>query len=369
MANRINQVYEQYWSYTAAKTDLNSRSFLDVLACCVRFFDKKKEDQKYEDLQNEVAGIMGITPPSTRKMINQLVKLGFLLPNMGGYREETKEYLDAKTDKRRQSLLSKVVYRYSNFNNSMTDPDFGGQGQINFFLKTLEEVGYISDSELVALMTININDYPRGYLTSEELRSVYLKAKMSGFIDRKYNQISHLKNLLSRLDDLALHDGVLYFKTDAQKLFGESEETPKSGRDNYLQRVFKGELEEESTIHYETETPQCMLEGLSYPVLIASHIKPYKDSKETEAFDINNGLLLSKNFDSLFDLGYITFEDDGRIRTSKDLDPRVEGYVKSFKLDKDFVNPKRMKYMEYHREHVFEKRYSRAERKRYSLIK
>ena len=118
MANRINQVYEQYWSYTAAKTDLNSRSFLDVLACCVRFFDKKKEDQKYEDLQNEVAGIMGITPPSTRKMINQLVKLGFLLPNMGGYREETKEYLDAKTDKRRQSLLSKVVYRYSNFNNS-----------------------------------------------------------------------------------------------------------------------------------------------------------------------------------------------------------------------------------------------------------
>lgn len=368
MVNRINQVYEQYWSYTAAKTDLNSRSFLDVLAGCVRFFNRKKEDQNYEGLQNEVAGIMGITPPSTRKMINQLVKLGFLMPNMGGYREETKEYLDAKTDKKRQSILSKVVYRYSNFNNSMTDPDFGGQGQINFFLRTLEEVGYISDKELVALMSINVNDYQRGYLTSEELSAIYQTAKKNGFVDRKYNQISHLKNLLGRLDDLVLHDGVLYFKTDAQKLFGEEEKASKSGRDSYLQRVFKSELEEESTIHYESEIPKCMLEGLSYPVLIASHIKPYIDSDETEAFDINNGLLLSKNFDSLFDLGYITFDDEGKIVTSKDLDSEVAEYSKSFKLDKDFVNPKRMKYMEYHRKYVFEKRYSRVARRQYSLI-
>lgn len=56
-----------------------------------------------------------------------------------------------------------------------------------------------------------------------------------------------------------------------------------------------------------------MLEKLAYPVLIASHIKPFILSDDTEAYDPNNGLLLSRTLDSLFDLKYISFDDEGNM--------------------------------------------------------
>lgn len=73
-------------------------------------------------------------------------------------------------------------------------------------------------------------------------------------------------NLLSKLDDLKSHDGALYFKTDADRLFGDDSETRKNVRDPYLQRVYKSELEDESIAFYNSETPKCMLEGISHPV-------------------------------------------------------------------------------------------------------
>ena len=362
MVNRSNQIYEEYWSYTAAYTDIYGSNFISVLRECINFFDNNNNiiysNLKYEELQNVVGKLTGITLPSVRKAINQLVKLGFLRPHLQGYYPEAKEFLLAKTDRKRQSLLSKVVYKHCNFNNSMTKPDVHGYGQINFLLKTLEEVGRINDKALVALMSIDINNYPQGFLTSNELDIIYNEAYNSGFIERKYNQIAHLKNLLGRLDDLQVHDNVIYFKTDAERLFGDDDETKKVLRDSYLQRVYKSELEEESTIHYECEIPKCMVEGLSHPVLIASHIKPYKDSEPNEAFDVNNGLLLSKNFDSLFDLGYITFNNDGTIKPSNVLNTDVKNYLSNYRLHKDFINPKRLDYMDYHRYHVFEHRFS-----------
>lgn len=362
MVNRSNQIYEEYWSYTAAYTDIYGSNFISVLRECINFFENNiniiYSNLKYEELQKVVGELTGITLPSVRKAINQLVKLGFLRPHLQGYYPEAKEFLLAKTDRKRQSLLSKVVYKHCNFNNSMTKPDVHGYGQINFLLKTLEEVGRINDKALVALMSIDINNYPQGFLTSNELDIIYNEAYNSGFIERKYNQIAHLKNLLGRLDDLQVHDNVIYFKTDAERLFGDDDETKKVLRDSYLQRVYKSELEEESTIHYECEIPKCMVEGLSHPVLIASHIKPYKDSEPNEAFDVNNGLLLSKNFDSLFDLGYITFNNDGTIKPASVLNTDVKNYLSNYRLHKDFINPKRLDYMEYHRYNVFEHRFS-----------
>ena len=108
-----------------------------------------------------------------------------------------------------------------------------------------------------------------------------------------------------------------------------------------------------------------MLEGISHPVLIASHIKPYKDSNSEEAFDVNNGLLLSKNTDSLFDLGYITFNNDGTICPSKVLSNDVIEHITQFRLNEHFINEKRLDYMAYHRAQVFEKRYNSYLAKKY----
>jgi hypothetical protein len=47
--------------------------------------------------------------------------------------------------------------------------------------------------------------------------------------------------------------------------------------------------------------------------LIASHIKPWSKSSNSEHLDPFNGLLLLPNLDKVFDLGYITFEESGEI--------------------------------------------------------
>lgn len=361
-----DQRYEEYWKYTAAKTDFNSDDFLEVIRACVEYFDDASLVKSYEGLQERLAVVMGITLPSVRKMINQLVKLGFLKPQMLGYNYEAKEYLSARTNRRRASILSRIVYKYSNFNNSMQKPSFG-RGQIQFFIKTLEKVGCLSDKQLTALMNVDVSNCTAGYLTADNLETIYNEALCSGFVDRKYNQVEHLWNLLGRLDDLSIHNHQIYFKTDADRLFGTNEEEKKSVRDSYLQRVYKSELEEESCNHYGCNQPKCMLEGLAYPVLIASHIKPYSHclNDEKAQFDVNNGLLLSKNTDSLFDLGYITFNDDGSIESSKSLSQDLTNYLSHFRLHRDFLTPQRIEYMKYHKSFVFEKRYTTKSVKKY----
>lgn len=377
MKNRVNQIYEKYWNYTAALTDFNGELFLGVLRACIDFIDAHK-DEKYTAIKNKASQqyLQTLFPSEAkkeedrlftqRKRWNQLVKLGFIRPFLTGYPAEVREYLDAKTDRTRKNILSKIVYKYANFLNATTH-DIKTK-QLSFFIKTLEIVGSLNYDQLATLMTIDIVEFGREYATLEDINKQYSTVDVKGFEERKYNQIEHLQNVLGKLDDLCIHDGTIYFKTDADRLFAD-EETKKEVRDPYLQRVYKSELEEESCIHFECETPKCMLEGLTHPVLIASHIKPYISCKEDKdaQFDVNNGLLLSKNLDSLFDLGYITFNDEGVIVPSKVLDKGMVLYLSQFRLHKDFINKKRMEYMQYHRDNVFEKKFSSRSVKKYVL--
>jgi 5-methylcytosine-specific restriction enzyme A len=54
----------------------------------------------------------------------------------------------------------------------------------------------------------------------------------------------------------------------------------------------------------------------NYPkieILVASHIVPWKDANNDERLDVNNGILLSPNYDALFDRHLISFENSGKI--------------------------------------------------------
>jgi predicted restriction endonuclease len=50
--------------------------------------------------------------------------------------------------------------------------------------------------------------------------------------------------------------------------------------------------------------------------LIASHVQPWRDSNNEERLDGENGLLLTPTVDHLFDKGFISFEDSGRLIVS-----------------------------------------------------
>ena len=69
---------------------------------------------------------------------------------------------------------------------------------------------------------------------------------------------------------------------------------------------------------------QCRITGVADPhFLIASHIKPWRDCADHEKLDGSNGLLLSPHVDQLFDLGLISFADDGTVLKSAKLPPEV----------------------------------------------
>ena len=97
--------------------------------------------------------------------------------------------------------------------------------------------------------------------------------------------------------------------------------------------------------------------------LRASHIQPWAAcSTGTQRTDGNNGLLLSPQADLLFDKGWITFEEKGRLCISAELPSDVRS-----KIGLDLrngrncgqFNPEQQKYLEFHRNDVFGKRYRR----------
>lgn len=59
---------------------------------------------------------------------------------------------------------------------------------------------------------------------------------------------------------------------------------------------------------------RCAASGFSDTrILIASHILPWKDAKDEQRLDVDNGLLLSPDYDALFDKHLISFEPSGKI--------------------------------------------------------
>ncbi len=101
----------------------------------------------------------------------------------------------------------------------------------------------------------------------------------------------------------------------------------------------------------------CAITGCTeLSVLRASHIKPWSQSNISERMSLYNGILLSPNFDVCFDNGLISFDDSGTILISKYLDDknlRTLGIHKDIRLST--IEDKHKKYLQYHREYIFEK--------------
>lgn len=99
---------------------------------------------------------------------------------------------------------------------------------------------------------------------------------------------------------------------------------------------------------------KCCVTGCTYvSILRASHIKPWRDSTNTERLDKFNGLLLSPNLDALFDKGFISFTDGGKILISKLLPADVRK-IFGVSIDaKIHLKSQHAKYLQWHREKVF----------------
>ncbi|MFC3161555.1 HNH endonuclease [Chryseobacterium arachidis] len=87
--------------------------------------------------------------------------------------------------------------------------------------------------------------------------------------------------------------------------------------------------------------------------LIASHIKPWKKSTNNEKIDKYNGLLLLPTYDKLFDLGFISFDDNGIIIISNSLTNFDKlGIDEAIRIE---LKDENKIYLQYHRQEIFKK--------------
>lgn len=102
----------------------------------------------------------------------------------------------------------------------------------------------------------------------------------------------------------------------------------------------------------------CAVVGLDVISLLrASHSKPWaKCETDAERLDVYNGLLLAPNLDAAFDGGWITFDDDGRIRFS----PQLQSDAADMMALRPELRLRRIEdghrgYLAFHREYVLRK--------------
>lgn len=89
--------------------------------------------------------------------------------------------------------------------------------------------------------------------------------------------------------------------------------------------------------------------------LIASHIRPWRDSNNDERLDGENGLLLTPTVDHLFDKGFISFEDAGQLIVSPVADPvslKRMGIDHERRVNVGAFSEGQRRYLEFHRENV-----------------
>ena len=103
----------------------------------------------------------------------------------------------------------------------------------------------------------------------------------------------------------------------------------------------------------------CCLTGINIdPLLIVSHIKPWKASTGFEKTNAANGLLLNAFHDKAFDRGYMTIDDDYRVHISARVPHTDINDYWLYQFEGRYItlpssNLPSHEFIEYHQKHVF----------------
>ena len=95
---------------------------------------------------------------------------------------------------------------------------------------------------------------------------------------------------------------------------------------------------------------KCALCNIHTPqLLIASHIKAWSESTNTEKLDENNGLLLCAHHDALFDKHLISFDNEGKVIVSPTLSIEEKAELQIDAISDISISSEMLPYLEVHR--------------------
>lgn len=387
--NKIdNQTYEDYWSTTMAITNFFDSQFKKTLAIIINHIDTYKLADKRDDeliknlkstrkqfdqeivhgkeLEEKIRNVFpndDDTGASTRKQINEFVKLGFVKPYLKGYVPAAKEFIKPKqSSENLHRLFSDTVYEYSSFNSSQTCDD-SSHNQIQFVVKTLlnRKTKELTGTELIGLMTQDVSERP--YADEKTISTGVNWVKIIGFKERKYNQISHLKSILKNMELFSIIPGeskwdfTLKLQEDAKEYIPVPNNTR---RDSYRFAMMKKAVYIESEQRYGKKI--CWLTKKETEGLVVSHIYASADALRNwdvdEAYDPNNAFLLAPgNPDQYFDKYKMTFSDDGHVIFGQYVSDSFVEEVENnnYRIDKEILNTDRVEYLKVHNQKFFQK--------------
>ncbi len=208
----------------------------------------------------------------------------------------------------------------------------GEEDSSRYYIRSHDEI-FREFFRKIALPTIT---YVSIYKISDSVGKIYFYFYIS--LDYEYNPVNHPEKI--RLEEKKINQEPGLNKNEKMQLVRS-----RIGQGKYKEGLLE-------------EMPECLITRVNDErVLIGSHIKPWSLSDDTEKIDHYNGLTLTPTYDKLFDQGFISFEDDGKILISPYISPLN---IKKLNLAKDrvFSIPnieKRKTYLKYHRDYIFKK--------------
>ena len=139
-----------------------------------------------------------------------------------------------------------------------------------------------------------------------------------------------------------------------ESLLREDPAIPETGREQLVMaRRGQGRFKENVRL-IETRCRITAVDRLEH--LRASHIKPWRHAGHEERLDGENGLLLTPSIDHLFDRGFISFEDSGRLIISPSADrPSLQrmGVAVDQPVNVGRFSEGQRRFLDFHRSDVF----------------
>lgn len=268
------------------------------------------------------------------------------------------------TDSEDAQLLRMLGNRYNNgieeliiglgYNYHIRDAYLRSLKTLEYFANDQQEIWLPATGKFYHMLCHHANK--KEFLLEEYIKEI-------GFIRiENKNQVESEKERTKKIDEyyesLKIQRTIVSYQLDQESL--EFIEKIESGLENIdrinekealiKQRLTQG-LFREKLLKRECKCKICEIKDEIF--LIASHIKPWSESDNQEKIDVNNGLLFCPNHDKLFDKGYISFENTGKIKISKRF---TDDDIKKFNLSQEIkieVSDEVKKYLEYHRGECF----------------
>lgn len=230
------------------------------------------------------------------------------------------------------------------------------QADFYHYMKTVGGLGGRTVTNYLSWMKFLANDYPIDRtLTNEGITKIIAQEEEKRLHREIYKESKDVTNFQSGLRKFLAFIQSNYKreteKVEISKIYNDVTLTTTEREALVESRIGQGLFREKLIGYWHgCAVSACPLTWM----LVASHIKPWRNADNKERLDVYNGLLLLPNYDKLFDRGYITFDDKGKMVCSPFLEEQERETLDlppNLCLTK--IEPTHLPYLHYHQDNCF----------------